>query len=345
MKNRLEVAKEFLSDDGVIFITLDDNEVFYLKVLMDEIFGRNNFIADIIWNSRKSVQNDTIISLATNHNLFYSKEKSKLKKTNFRLPIDEAKYKYDDNDGRGKYKADPFDAPNIRLNLTYPILNPNTNEEFYPPNGRCWRTTQEEYLKYLNENRIIFGQMGKSKPQLKKYLTEEKDKGSVTTTLWQDLDTTTNATKHLEKLFGKKIFDTPKPEDLIQRILKLATNKNDLIMDFHLGSGTTCAVAHKMGRRYIGIEQMDYIEDIAVERMKKVIEGEQGGISKSVEWQGGGSFIYAELKEIENFKEYEIGSLNKNMQYFPIGEIDDEEYKIESDEIALNKKFYGVDDE
>jgi len=295
MKNRLEVAKELLSDDGVIFITLDDNEVSYLKVLADDIFKRENFIADIIWNSRKSVQNDTIISLATNHNLFYAKNKSKLKKKDFRLSVDESKYKYDDNDGRGKYKADPFDAPNLRPNLTYPILNPNTKEEFYPPNGRCWRTTNIEYKKYFNDNRIIFGQTGNSKPQLKKYFSEEKDKGSVTTTLWNDLDTTTNATKHLEKIFGKKLFDTPKPEDLIERIITLSTKPNDIVLDYHIGSGTTCAVSHKMNRQYIGIEQMDYIEDISVERIKKVINAEQGGISKIVNWKGGGEFIYFEL--------------------------------------------------
>ncbi len=344
MKNRLEVARELLGENSVIFITLDDNESAYLKVLCDEIFGRENFIADVIWNSRKSVQNDTIISLATNHNLFYAKNKSKLDKNNFRLAIDESKFKYDDNDGRGKYKADPFDAPNIRPNLTYPIINPNTNESFMPPNGRCWRTTEEEYKKYFYDNRILFGQLGKSKPQLKKYLNEEKDKGSVSTTLWNDLDTTTNTTKHLEKIFGEKIFDTPKPENLIERIIELATNKNDLVLDFHLGSGTTCAVAHKMGRRYIGIEQMDYIEDIAVERMKKVIGAEQGGISKAVEWQGGGSFVYAELKEIDTFSDSPINKLNKNMQYLPISEIEDEEYGVTPKEIELNKKFYGVED-
>jgi len=295
MKNRLEIARELLSDDGVIFITLDDNEIAYLKVLMDELFGRENFIADVIWNSRKSVQNDTIISLATNHNLFYARKKAILDKNDFRLAVDESKYKYDDNDGRGKYKADPFDAPNIRLNLTYPIVNINTQEEFMPPKGRCWRTGKKEYQEFLKDNRIIFGQTGKSKPQLKKYLNEEKNKGSVTTTLWSDLDTTTNATKHLEKIFGKKIFDTPKPENLIARIIELSTKPNDIVLDFHLGSGTTCAVAHKMNRQYIGIEQMDYIENVTVERMKKVVEGEQGGISKAVNWQGGGEFIYFEL--------------------------------------------------
>ena len=116
-------------------------------------------------------------------------------------------------------------------------------------------------------------------------------------------------------------------------------------MDYHLGSGTTCAVAHKMNRRYIGIEQMDYIEDIAVERLKKVINAEQGGISKALKWKGGGSFIYAQLKEINNFKNSEINKLNKNMQYLPISEIDDEDYNISEEEKSINKKFYGCEDE
>ncbi|SFV51223.1 Type III restriction-modification system methylation subunit [hydrothermal vent metagenome] len=345
MKNRLEVAREFLSDDGVIFVTLDDNESAYLKVLCDEIFGRENFIADVIWNSRKSVQNDTVISLATNHNLFYAKNKLSLDKNDFRLAIDESKFKYDDNDGRGKYRTDPFDAPQIRKNLEYPIENTITNDIYYPPKGRHWITTESEYNRLFEDNRILFGQTGKGKPQLKKYLKEERHKGSVSTTLWSDLDTTTNATKHLEKLFGEKLFSTPKPENLIQRIIELSTNKNDLVLDFHLGSGTTCAVAHKMGRKYIGIEQMDYIEDIAVERMKKVIEGEQGGISKALEWKGGGSFVYAELKEIDNFKESPIAKLNKNMQYLPIHDLEDSNYGILEEEITINKKFYGFDDE
>jgi adenine-specific DNA-methyltransferase len=125
--------------------------------------------------------------------------------------------------------------------------------------------------------------------------------------------------------------------------MNIVTNEGDIILDYHLGSGTTATVAHKMNRRYIGIEQMDYIEDITVERMKKVIEGEQGGISKSVGWSGGGSFVYAELKQIDTFKEAEIGKLNKNMHYLPVSEIEDEEYGISAEEIALNKQFYGLE--
>lgn len=158
------------------------------------------------------------------------------------------------------------------------------------------------------------------------------------------VETNEDSKKHIDNL-DLDFPSYPKPESLIAYLIKAVTNPNDLVMDFHLGSGTTCAVAHKMNRRYIGIEQMDYIEDIAVERMKKVIEGEQGGISKAVNWQGGGSFIYAELKQIENFKDAEIGKLNANMHYLPVAEIEDIEYKMSEEEIKINKQFYGLENE
>jgi adenine-specific DNA-methyltransferase len=144
---------------------------------------------------------------------------------------------------------------------------------------------------------------------------------------------------------GVKLKKGKKPEKLLRRIIEMTTSKDDFVMDFHLGSGTTCAVAHKMGRKYIGIEQMDYIEDIAVERMKKVIDGEKGGVSKALNWKGGGSFVYAELKTIDNFADTPINKLNKNMQYLPISELEDKDYNISKDEIALNKKFYGLENE
>lgn len=297
VKNRLDVAKQLLAEDGTIWVTLSDVQAHYFKVLADGILGEENFIGDVIWQSRKSVSNDTFISLSTNHVFVYAKNKSVLDKNKFRLKIDTSKFKYDDNDGRGLYRCDPFDAPNERKNLSYEIKNPNTEDVYLPPEGRCWRTTNEEYNRLLSEGRIAFGRKGTSKPQLKVYLNEslEEQKGMTPTTLWNDIDTTTNATKDLEKLFGSKVFKNPKPEQLIERILEIASNENDIVLDYHLGSGTTCATAHKMNRKYIGIEQMDYIEDISVERLKKVIEGEQTGISQSLNWQGGGSFIYCEL--------------------------------------------------
>lgn len=313
VKNRLEVAKQLLSNDGTIWITLSDVQAHYFKVLADGIFEEENFLGDVIWQSRKSVSNDTFISLSTNHVFVYAKNKSVLDKNKFRLKIDTSKFKYDDNDGRGRYRCDPFDAPEERKNLCYEIKNPNTGTIYKPTTGRHWSTTEDEYKRLYSEGRIAFGTKGISKPQLKVYLEEElkKEKGMTPTTLWNDIDTTTNATKDLEKLFGSKVFKNPKPEQLIERILEIASNENEIVLDYHLGSGTTCATAHKMNRRYIGIEQMDYIEDISVSRLIKVIEGEQTGISEKADWQGGGSFIYCELMK---WNEIFIDKINKATQ-------------------------------
>ena len=307
MKNRLEVAKELLKENGIIFITISDDGAHYLKVLADDIFGRENFIADVIWQSRKSISSDGLVSVSSTHVLTYAKDKTTIDKAHFKLALDVDGFDLEDE--LGKYKVEPFDAPNVRENLKYEISNPNTGEVYVPPTGRCWRTTEKEYLSLLERNRIQFGSKGLTRPQMKVYLQDaiEAGKGKAASTLWNDVipdtiiwnstDTTTNATKHQQAMFGEVVFENPKPENLIQRALELATDENDIVLDYHLGSGTTCAVAHKMKRKWIGIEQMDYIEDITKERLKKVIEGEQGGISKAVGWQGGGSFVYFELKK------------------------------------------------
>ncbi|RZG67602.1 site-specific DNA-methyltransferase [Acinetobacter wuhouensis] len=311
MKNRLEVAKELLKENGIIFITISDDGAHYLKVLADDIFGRENFIADVIWQSRKSISSDGLLSVSSTHVLTYAKDKTAVNKADFKLALDIEGF--DLQDELGKYKIEPFDAPNVRENLEYKITNPNNGEVYTPPNGRHWRTTEKEYLSLLERNRIQFGSKGLTKPQLKVYLEDaiEAGKGKAASTLWSDVtpdtilwtstDTTTNATKHQQAMFGDVVFENPKPENLIQRAIELSTDENDIVLDYHLGSGTTCAVAHKMGRRWIGIEQMDYIEDITKERLKKVIEGEQGGISKAVNWQGGGSFVYFELKKYNQY--------------------------------------------
>ena len=307
LKNRLLVSKELLKENGIIFLSMNDDGVHYLKVIADEIFGIDNFIADITWESRTSISSDGLISYNSNHILIYSKNKETIHKNDFRLALDIENFKFDDGDGRGKYRVEPFDAPNIRKNLSYSIKNPNTGEEYYPPKGRHWRTTEEEYLRLLSDNRIKFGSLGESKPQLKSYYEEVKKSGKgkavgtiwnldCNSIVWKDTNTNTSATRHHQEMFNDNLFTAPKPEELIQRIIELSSEKNDIVLDFFMGSGTTQAVAHKMNRQYIGIEQMDYIETISVERLKKVIAGEQGGISKDVEWQGGGSFVYCELK-------------------------------------------------
>lgn len=301
MKSRLEILKNLLSEDGSIWITLDDNETHYCKILCDEIFSRKNFIADVIWNSRKSVSNDAIISLNTNHILVYAKDIDTIrilskKSILFKGPINDSKFANPDNDPKGKWVADPFDAPNIRPNLTYEIVNPNTNEIYLPPKGRCWRTTEQEYKKFLEDGRIIFGKNGTSKPQLKRYFSEALGKGQVLTTLWSDLDTTTNATKHSQQLFDGNSFTNPKPENLIERVLTLGSNEGDLVLDSFLGSGTTAAVAHKMGRKWIGIELGNHCYTHCEPRLHQVVDGtDQGGISKAVNWQGGGGYKFYEL--------------------------------------------------
>lgn len=298
MKNRLEICKKLLATTGSIFIILDDNEYAYCKVLTDDIFGRENHKATFIWNHRKSKQNDIDISLSHNYVMCYIKESSTRL---YPLSVDEEVFSNPDNDSRGPWKADPFDAPNIRPNLTYAITNPITGEQHLPPSGRCWRFSQEKFASALEDNRIIWGKNGKGRPQYKRFLSEANLKGNSINTIWNDVDTATSATKHLMQLFGtKNVFSTPKSESLIERIISISTNEKDIVLDFFIGSGTTAAVAHKMGRRYIGVEQMDYIQDITVERLKKVLEGEQGGISKAQNWHGGGSFVYLELKEDAN---------------------------------------------
>ncbi|MGL2756835.1 DNA methyltransferase [Helicobacter pylori] len=301
MKNRLEAAREFLSDDGVIFVQCDDNEQAYLKVLMDEIFGRDNFINTIIWEKKYSPQNDAKW-FSDNHDfiLLYAKDKG-IWRPNLlpRTSEMDARYKNLDNDERGAWKPSDCLVKTYMASYDYPITTPS-GKVVTPPKGRCWMTSKENFQKLVDDNRIYFGRNGDNVPSLKRFLSEVKQ-GATPLTIWKYTEVGHNqdATKQLLALFNNvKLFDTPKPEALLQRILEISTNENDLVLDFFAGSGTTCTVAHKMKRRYIGIEQMDYIETITKERLKKVIEGEQGGISKKCDFKGGGSFVYAELKEV-----------------------------------------------
>jgi adenine-specific DNA-methyltransferase len=299
MQNRLSIAKSLLSTEGCLFISLDDRQFAELKLICDSIFGKQNFLADIIWNSTKSVTNTALISVSHTHTLAYFRNKDYYVKnrTEFRLPDDGAGFSNPDDDPRGPWKADPFQVGGWRPNQQYEITNPNTGEVYKPNAGCSWKNDYENFKKLITDNRIVFGSSGEAGPQRKRFLSEAKERGKVSKTLWTDLETTTNGTQHLKSLFGKSVFPNPKPEGFIQRVIDLCTNENDIVLDYHIGSGTTAAAAHKMNRQYIGIEQMDYIQEVAVERMKKVIGGEAGGISKFVNWKGGGSFTYLELKK------------------------------------------------
>jgi len=279
--SRLKLAQNLLSPDGVIFISIDDNEKDNLKKVCDEIFGSNNFVTSIPWQSRLSIQNDTDISANHEYILIYAKnrrqEHRRLKEGNediwynlksfafFPLPLDKDKFSNPDNDPRGPWKADPFDAPNVRPNLTYVIKNPNTNEEYLPPTGRHWRTEESSYLKLLNDNRIVFGKTGESKPQLKVFYEEKKSLGTVENT-WFDgekVGTTTEGTKELQKIFdGIAYFDTPKPTKLIKKLIELSVpvRKNNIILDFFSGSATTAHAIMKLNtedggnRKYIMVQ-------------------------------------------------------------------------------------------
>ncbi len=292
MKNRLEVAREFLSDDGVIFVQCDDNEQAYLKVLMDEIFLRENFVGCISWKQFHSVKNDAAnFSKNIEYILCYCKNFSKNLISN--EPFDKSNL-YKLKDENGFYKLDPVWAKSGNNFSPYTFLNGKT---WSPPSGTFWRYSIGTLKDMEQNNKIVFN--GKN-PMAKRYLSEVAE-GRKSSTFWDgsEVGYNLNGDAEIKQLFnGNKVFNNPKPEALIQRILEVSTNENDLVLDFFAGSGTTCAVAHKMKRRYIGIEQMDYIETITKERLKKVIEGEQGGISKKCGFKGGRSFVYAELKEV-----------------------------------------------
>lgn len=283
MSKRLRLARNLLSNKGLIFMSIDDTEFAQLKLLCDNIFTEKNFIIDLIWNSRKSVSNDTIISLNHNHTLVYAKNIDVIQKNknDYRLCSSKEKFSNPDNDPMGDWVADPFDAPNIRHNLTYIIRNPNTGKNYLPPKGRCWRTTEEEYMKFFTEGRIVFGKTGKGKPQLKRYFSEAQVKGVVSKSIWDDVGTTTNGTQELEKILGEKKFNNPKPVSFLLKILELASSKDSTILDFFAGSGTTGHAVLEMNRRDGGQRKFilctnnenNICHEVTYPRIKKVTEG------------------------------------------------------------------------
>ncbi len=303
MYPRLKLLREFLREDGSIWVNLDDNEVHYCRVIMDEIFGRQNFMCDVAWEKRYSPPPDTKdIGYIHDHILVY--RKSAMFSRNL-LPLTDdqkGRYKNPDNDPRGSWKAADYTcrfSAQQRPNLFYPIIHPVTGEEVWPKETRVWANSREEHEKNVRENRLWWGKDGKARVPAKKNFLSDIQQGMMPMSLWhyEFAGTNQDGKKENLKLFGNLPFGTPKPEKLISIVLTIATNPGDLVLDSFLGSGTTTAVAQKMGRRWIGIEMGDHAKTHCVVRMKKVVDGEQGGISKSVKWQGGGGFRYYELGE------------------------------------------------
>ena len=299
MKNRIEIARELLQENGSLWLNIDQQESHYLKILTDSIF-ENGFVGDVAWQKRTSPDARNPLGDAYDHILVYSKNPTIFKQELNRLPLTEKQkstYKNPDNDPNGPWASSDFTAQGTRPNQMYTITTPG-GKQYTPPAGRCWKNIESVYLKQRSEERIWFGKDGNAMPRRKTYLKDRE--GQVAWTWWPNSEAGNNqeAKKESIKLFGNTAyFATPKPERLLERIIYLGSNEGDLVLDFFMGSATTQAVAMKMHRQFIGIEQMDYINTVSVPRLQKVIKGEQGGISKDVNWQGGGSFVYAELME------------------------------------------------
>ena len=301
MRDRLELIKRLLSDEGSLWITIDDNEAFYLKVLCDEVFGRSNFVSSIVWAKRVSPANDAKY-FSSDHDfvLVYAKNKP-LWKPN-RLPRTEGQnsyYKNPDNDSRGPWNSVTYTGNKTREerpNLYYPIVNPNTGEQVFPPETLTWRYGKDTHADNEKKNLLYWGKDGKSKvPRLKMFLEDAEP--VVPRTIWpaSEAGSTQSAMTEQKVLFATP-FATPKPEALLQRILHIASKEGDIVLDSFAGSGTTGVVAHKMGRRWIMVELGEHCHTHIIPRMKKVIDGEdKGGISEAVGWQGGGGFRYYRL--------------------------------------------------
>ncbi|MGN1198891.1 MAG: site-specific DNA-methyltransferase [Acetatifactor sp.] len=300
MKKRLLLLHDLLQDDGSIWISIDDDEQAYLKVLCDEVFGRKNFVANVIWEKKYSPQNDAKW-LSDSHDfiMVYAKNKD-IWRPNLLPRTDEMnkRYKNPDNDPRGPWKPGDVLVKSFSPTGVFGIVNPNTGEEFFPPEGSCYRFNRESAQRMLEENRFYFGKDGKGAPQVKRFLSDVKQ-GMVSKTIWkrEEVGDNQEAKNEVRRFNSGDAFATPKPERLIERILLLATKEGDLVLDSFLGSGTTAAVAHKMRRKWIGIELGEHAYTHCKLRMDKVIDGDQGGISKEVNWQGGGGYRFYELAE------------------------------------------------
>lgn len=311
MRDRLEILHKLLSNDGLIWVTLDDNEVHYCKVLCDEIFGRNNFLSDVIWQHSIQGKNDAkTFSITNNHILVYSKTNDFVR---YKLPR-EAKhnvnYSNPDNDPKGDWRSGDVRSPNLRENLKYSITTPSGLIINPPEKG--WRWSKQLLQQKISTGEIFFS--SDEKRIIRKIYLADQD-GRVPDTLWlgEDSGTTREANTELKNLHIE--FGTPKPERLIERVINISTKENDIVLDSFLGSGTTAAVAHKMGRKYIGVEMGNHAYTHCAKRLQMVIDGtDQGGISKAVNWQGGGGFKFYELAP-SLLKEDEHGQLVINKEY------------------------------
>lgn len=321
MRDRLELIRRLLADDGSLWITIDDNECHYLKVLCDEIFGRANFVATCVWEKDKGGRGDADISLSHDNILVYARERSRWAEKRNLLPRTETqlgRFKNPDNDPRGPWRqGDDGTAKSGTEKQRFPVTLPS-GRETVPPPGRYWAFSKATLEAARQEGRAYFGVDGDRLPIIKRYLSEVRD-GVAPRTWWSADEVGTNQgakRDHLNKLLeGIPPFETPKPEGLLSRIVQIASNPGDLVLDSFAGSGTTGAVAHKMGRRWIMVELGEHCHTHIIPRLKKVIDGEdKGGITDGVDWKGGGGFRYYRLAP-SLLAEDSFGNLVINKQY------------------------------
>lgn len=300
IRERLELLRRLLAGDGSIWITIDDNECHYLKVLCDEVFGRSNFIANVVWQKAYTAnQTAKFLSNTHDHILCYAKDSTLLRIGKLgRTDEQKETFANPDNDPRGPWKAENLSAGKFYAAGQFEITGP-TGLKFMPPKNRYWRCNKAQYEKWLTDRRITFGRKGDGRPMLKKFLAEMAD-GLTATTWWthEEVGSNKEASIHLKELLSgqEEIFQTPKPEKLIQRVLELATQPGDWVLDSFAGSGTTGAAAHKMGRKWIMVELGEHCDTQIIPRLHKVIGGrDPGGITPSTSWNGGGGFRYYRL--------------------------------------------------
>jgi adenine-specific DNA-methyltransferase len=294
--------KKLLRPDGSIWISIDDRQVHYLKVALDEVYGRRNFICTVVWQQRTTRENRKVFSNNHEYLLVYAIDAKRFAQGRSLLDSNESvlkRYKNPDNDSRGPWQSISANvqAGHGTRSQFYEIVAPS-GKTHRPPKGRCWVYTEPKMKEEISRKNLWFGKDGNSVPRLKKFLSTSRS-GLTPHTLWtaSEVGTNDSAKKHLLELFpDRPLFDTPKPEELIHRIFSICTDSNDLVLDGYLGSGTTAAVAHKMGRSYIGIECGAHAATHCVERVRKVIAGENGGVSAKVGWSGGGGFSFYRLE-------------------------------------------------
>ena len=295
---RLELLRELLAEDGSIWVSIDDREGHYLKVIMDELFGRKRFVANLTWQKRYSRDNNAAIGDVHEHILVYAADPEKFKVSRNRVePDDRIKkaYKNPNNDPNGPWQSISFTGAEYRANMMYPIEGPD-GRTHYPPEGRHWAALEPEYHRLREAGRIWFGKDGKGVPRVIRYLSEVDGLVPWSWLPHDEVGHTGEAKREVNSLFEDAgTFATPKPERLLQRIIHIGSDPGDLVFDSFLGSGTTAAVAQKMGRRYIGIEMGDHAVTHCAPRLQKVTDGEEGGISKAPNWEGGSGFRFYRL--------------------------------------------------